>query len=350
VKLAPELPERPIPNHARPSPDGERANTIRPDTVTTGFPRRLSPALVKDLALSLGLPRDALSAALISLAKFFSLPLEAKILRQLRRQALSLPAPEPLSPGDARETIQAPPLAGRIRSAAFAAAAAAGKGVALSPEALGSYAAALARGLAPGGRDEAEDGPGAKGGTGTEGGADGDGGEQPEERPGSGPGAGLRAGIPGRPHDGRPPFDDRRALVEGIEGRLPLLGLLNRLPGRDGRRWISLPFSFRSGGVEYGVSLRIVLADTNSMPWKAERMALEVKAPGRRWSFMLENPAEREGRVFGRALFGAQPALDPGTEKGLRKLLGTMAGKVALRDISGGAFPEEEWGAGQWEP
>jgi hypothetical protein len=335
MKLNPEFPERPILNHARHSPNGGVVNTIRPDAAKTGPQRQaaLSPALFKDLALSLGLPWDALTTVLISLAKFFSLPLDAQLIQQLRRQALSLPPPEAPSQG-AGENGPAkpdPPLAGTIRSSAFAAAAAAGKGAALSPEALGSYAATLAAGS----RDEAEEEPG------TEGGADRDG----REPPGS-----PESGIPGRPKNGPPPFDDPGGFVEGIEGRIPLLGVLNRLPGKDGRRWIALPFSFESGGVAYSVSLRIVLADTNSIPWKAERMALDVKTLRQRWSFMLESPADRGGRAFARAVFGARPPLSPGAEKDLRKLLGSIAGKVALRDISGGAFPEEEWGAGPWDP
>jgi hypothetical protein len=340
MKLNPEFPERHILNHTRRSSGEDAANTIRSDAAKTGSPRQtaLSPAIFKDLALSLGLPRDALSAALISLAKFFSLPLDAKLIRDLRRQALSPPSPES-PPKGAQESGPAepdPPLAGTIRSAALAAAAAAGKGVALSPEALGGYAAALAADMAAELRDKAEDEPGIEGGTDREGG----------ERPGDGP----ESGVLGRPKDGPPLFDDSRVLAERIEGRLPLLGVLNKIPGKDGRRWIALPFSFQSGGVDYSVSLRIVLADTNSIPWKAERMALEVKTLRRRWSFMLENPADRDGRVFGRAVFGAQPALNPKAERELRKLLGSIAGKAVLRDISGGAFPEEEWGAGQWDP
>jgi hypothetical protein len=347
MKLNPEFPERPIPNHVRRSPDGEALNVIRPGAAKAGSPRQavLSPALFKDLALSLGLPRDALTSVLISLAKFFSLPLDAKLIQQLRRQALSLPVPEAPSQGSGENGSQQalslppsdPPLAGTTRSAALAAAAAAGKGVALSPEALGGYAAALAVGS----RDEADGEPGAADESGTEGGAERDGREPPDS---------PESGIPGRPKNGPPSFDDRGVFVEGIEGRLPLLGVLNKLPGKDGRRWIALPFSFESGGVAYGVSLRIVLADTNSVPWKPERMALDVKTPRRRWSFMLENPADRDGHAFARAVFGARPPLSPGAEKGLRKLLGNLAGKVALRDISGGAFSEEEWGAGQWDP
>jgi hypothetical protein len=137
-------------------------------------------------------------------------------------------------------------------------------------------------------------------------------------------------------------------FAEGIEERLPLLGVLNRIPGRDGRRWIALPFSFRSGGVDCKVSLRILLADTNGIPWRAERLALDVGTNRRRWSFMLENAPAGEGRLFARAVFGARPPLSARAERGLRELLGGIAEKLILRDSSGGAFPGEEGGEDQW--
>jgi hypothetical protein len=291
----------------------------------------------------LGLPRDALSSTLLSLAQFFSLPLDPKLIRQLRQQALSLAPRSPNLPtnGSPESGPVKPdlPLSVTLRSAAFAATAAAGKGVTLSPEALGSYAAAIAAG-----RRDSEDGD-------DEAGADsGSGGnnklrtEMSDEADGSFPLPASRGGkgAPDRSVNGGSVFVDR------IEGRLPLLGALNRIPGRDGRRWISLPFSFESGGAGFDVSLRIALADTNSIPWKAERMALDVKTVRQSWSFMLEDPGNGGGQAFSRAVFGARPPLKPAAEKALRKLLGGIAGKVLLRDSSHGAFPEELAGAELW--
>jgi hypothetical protein len=269
--------------------------------------------------LSLGLPRDALSSSLLSLAKFFSLPLDAKLILRLRREALAAGPAQTAQEKDPEKPD--PPLAAPLRSAALAAAAAAGKGVELSPEALGRYAAALAAY----GRD----------------------GKAPEEDPETETGT-ERENPPG--DGGAPRFSEPRwggDLAEEIEERFPLLGVLNRIPGKNGRRWITLPFSFESGGVDFKVSLRIVLADANGIPWKAERMALDVTTPGRRWSFMLENGGDR---AFARAVFGAQPLLKKQAERSLRELLGSGAGKVVLRDMAGGAFPEEAAGAEQWEP
>jgi hypothetical protein len=294
-------------------------------------PQRTSPVLFRDLALSLGLPRDALTASLLSLAKFFSLPLDTKLLLRLRQQALSLGATKP--PENQGPEKQDQPLAHQLRSAAFAAAAAAGKGVTLSPEALGSYAAALGSiaALAVEDRDDRvpEDGEAPGGDAGG------------EETPGDESGSAHRFSEPYK--------DGKSAFAEWIEGRLPLLGVLNRIPGRDGRRWISLPFSFQSGGIDFKVSLRIVLADTNSIPWKAELMALDIKTSQRCWSFMLENAPAAEGQPFARAVFGAQPPLKPRAERHLRELLGGVAEKLVLKDISGGAFLEEEAGEAPWE-
>jgi hypothetical protein len=259
------------------------------------------------LVLSLALPRDSLSASLLSLAKFFSLPLDQKLILQLRQQALSQ-APTNKPPEHSPED---PPLPEPLRFAALAAAAAAGKRVVLSPEALARYATALA---VPG-QDAPED--------------EEEAGTERKDTPGEAPGF-------SKPRE-------RGDFAERIEGRLPLLGVLNRIPGRDGRRWISLPFSFEQDGVVCGVSLRILVADTNGIPWKAERMALDIRTGQRRWSFMLENAGERG---FARAVFGVLPPLGSHSERGLRELLGGFAEKLVPRDLSQGALSEEE--AGQW--
>ncbi|MDR1596182.1 MAG: hypothetical protein LBR99_00620, partial [Treponema sp.] len=194
----------------------------------------------------------------------------------------------------------------------FAAAAAAGKGLILSTEALAKYAAAIA---------------GDEGNSGDPGGA-WDAADQD---------SGAETGAGGNPQGGA--GEDRgdnndagRRLVEGIEGRNPLLGILNKFPGKDGRRWIVLPFSFNSGGVDFKVSLRILLADTNTIPWKTECLALDVTTEYHRWSFTLEDAREASPGVFGRALVGVYPFPErPSVLEGLlQELLGTMAKEIIL--------------------
>jgi hypothetical protein len=323
MKLSAELPARQIPDKPRHAAAPGETSAGRGAAAQAGRTRQAVP--VRDLALSLGLPRDALTSSLLSLAKFFSLPLDAKLILRLRREAL---AAGPLKMAEPSLTAQQhdpekpdPSLAAPLRSAALAAAAAAGKGVALSPEALGRYAAALAAYD----RDDAA----------------------PEEDPETETGADREDP---RGDGGAPRFSAPREggdLAEEIEARLPLLGVLNRIPGKDGRRWITLPFSFESGGVVCRVSLRILLADANGVPWKAERMVLDLTTPRRRWSFMLENGGNR---ACARAVFGVLPPLNKQAERSLRELLGSLAEKVVPRRDAGGAFFEEEAGAEQWEP
>jgi hypothetical protein len=303
MKLSPELPARQLLDKPlRSVLSGEsRAN---PGDVA-GEASRTVP--VQDLVRSLGLPGDGLSASLLSLAKFFSLPLDSKLILQLRQQALSQ-GPAKTSPEQGPEdSSPAEPL----RFAALAAAAAESKRVVLSPEALARYAASLA---IPG-KDPPEDEDGEEAGT--------------DRNPGEAPGF-------AEPRE-------RGDFAERIEGRHPLLGVLNRIPGREGRRWISLPFTFEQEGVLCRVSLRILVADSNGLPWKAERVALDIRTAQRRWSFMLENAGEGG---FARALYGVLPPLPPRQERSLRELLGGFAERILPRDLSQGALPEEE--AGQW--
>ncbi|GHV81129.1 hypothetical protein AGMMS49944_29200 [Spirochaetia bacterium] len=353
-------------------------------------------AAFKDIALSLGLPRDKLSSSLLSFMQFFSLPLDPKLIQRLRQEVLSLN----LMPGD------------RIRQGALAATAAAGKGITLSAEALEKYAAAIAGEERHGG-SAGQDGGSADGDTGsTQGGSEGgqsgtghygeehgqtngegrrsaehagqqdggdqtnregrrsaehagqqDGGDQTNregrrgaEYAGQQDGGGQTNGegrrsveytgqqdgggqTNGKRHSEAGPSPELlRDMVEKVEGRSPLLGILNKLPGKDGRRWINLPFSFSSGGVDYRVSLRLLLADTNAIPWKAECLALDVAAgqdgvrDKRRWSFTLEGMGKSDPPVFARAIVGIYPPpkRPAALERNLRELLGAVAEKIIL--------------------
>jgi hypothetical protein len=320
----PELPVK------RPADTGN-AGAFRSEVSHRGVPRGVTPQIAgfKELALSLGLPKDKLSSSLLSFIKFFSLPLDPKLIQQLRQEVLSLPVPQ--KDGGEKSTD-------RIRSGALAAAAAAGKGVVLSTEALGEYAAAIT-----GDKRDSED---------TDGSWDGDSGHRGTEqdgdaaRDGTGQGGGGQTGGRRHPKDGLD-TEQLRDMVERIEGSLPLLGILNKIPGRDGRRWITLPFSFNSGDAEFQVSLRLLLADTNTIPWKAECLALDIMRGvgdkvSRRWSFMLEGSGKKP-QVFAQAVVGVHPPPEqPAALEGqLRELLGTVAEKIILKDMSEEAFLDE---------
>jgi hypothetical protein len=59
----------------------------------------------------------------------------------------------------------------------------------------------------------------------------------------------------------------------------PLLAVLNRLPEKDGKRWVVLPFDFSDKGREFKVSLRILL-ETGKTVNRASCMALDIAIRG----------------------------------------------------------------------
>jgi hypothetical protein len=77
----------------------------------------------------------------------------------------------------------------------------------------------------------------------------------------------------------------------------PLLALLNRLPGKNGQRWLTFPFSFSEDGREFKVSLRILLETVKPTLNHAVRMAVDIaeSETGRRWLFVLNDP-NRHGK------------------------------------------------------
>ena len=90
------------------------------------------------------------------------------------------------------------------------------------------------------------------------------------------------------------------------EAKDPLLAILNKLPGKNGQRWIVLPFSFEKDGMEFQVSLRILLEEDNHV----SRMVLNIAKNGdtpQRWHFAVE-PAK--GTLARLAVF-VQPELSP---------------------------------------
>jgi hypothetical protein len=250
------------------------------------------------LAASLGIPADPLQASILSFSRYFSLPLEPGLLLRLRREVLSLK-----TPGEA---------------GALGAAAAADKGVELSPQGLEDYAAAI-EGFV---RDGGEAGGGRRGGAEA----------RDERRPPAGEYPGEGAPEP-------PSGKDLRERALRTEADLPLPGLLNRLPGREGRYWMVFPFTWSSGGVAFRISLRLLLEsdrytyddhnyidrnyiDRNYIDQRVIRLALDIRGDRRRWSFTLDKPgtAGAETRV---SLSPPLPAREwESLEAELRGLLG----------------------------
>jgi hypothetical protein len=262
--------------------------------------------------------------------------LDTKLIQRLRQEVLSLKLPQ--KDGGTKARFVDPMSVDRIRPGALAAVAAAGKGLTLSTEALEKYAAAIAG-------EEGSGDDGNMGGSRHGSGAGHDGADQ-DGCPDSGQnGTGRQNGGAQTPHSEDGPSPEQiRDMAERIEGQSTLLNILNKIPGKEGRRWINLPLSCSSGDVDYRVSLRILLADTNTIPWKAECLALDIaretslqEATGsRRWSFTLENAGKGGGTLVVRIYPPPeQPAALEGT---LRELLGTVAEKVILKDMNEGVY------------
>jgi hypothetical protein len=295
------------------------------------------------LARSLGLPGDALSASILSFARHFSLPLNPGLLAQIRRAGLSA------APAEPRQAKAPPPQA-----AAFAATAAASKGLELSQEGLAACARYLAgqwppeppappaaqdkppadpgsrggsdpgNGGSPGGGDSPGSGgdPGSGGNPGSGGspgsGPDPGGGGNPGSRgnPGSGsdpggggsPGSGSDPGSGGNPGSGGLCGDDlgrAETLREKVLGLEPaLLGFMNRVPGRNGGRWIALPFTLAGDHLEYRVVLRILL-DEPRAGGSPGRLSLDISggdrdSPALRWFFMYDKMPGESPRLQAR--------------------------------------------------
>jgi hypothetical protein len=211
------------------------------------------PRSVSSLISAAGLPADRLSASIISFARFFSLPLKPELLKNIRQQAFeaspNAAPPEPVP--TAEDSEPKPGIVFKNREAlSLAAAAAEGKGVELQPKGLETYAQAVD----PDWRRQ-DSGQGDKSGKRKR--EDSEKEEASLQKTAEISAAGLE-----------------KIALEGA-GKDTLLAILNRLPGKDGKRWLVFPFDFSDNGREFKVSLRILL-ETGKTVNRADCMALDI--------------------------------------------------------------------------
>ncbi|MDR3247580.1 MAG: hypothetical protein LBT39_02235 [Treponema sp.] len=217
----------------------------------------------------LKLPPGELSVSLVSFAKFFSLPLNAAFLGKIRQQVLAAGKvagqnDAPAKPAQGREAQgnALPP-----QHTSLAAMAAVAKGVELNPETLAKYARTLLRGKEQGDR-AAEDGDKAANGD-----AETDG--------------GLLGGKAAKESPAIPEGRYLRERVLAAQG--PLTNVLNKLPGKEGKRWVVLPFSTGDG---LDVCLRILLTPPNAggrtgAELDVEYMVMDIRDAESCWTFKL---------------------------------------------------------------
>jgi len=263
-----------------PKPESQSSTrTAKPAATQAAKPASAQTSLrsASSVISAAGLPSDKLSASIVSFARFFSLPLKPELLKNIRQQAFAM-TPNAAPSDNVTAAKDSAPEMGTVlknrEALALAAAATEGKGVELQPKGLESYAQAVDpewRRQDSGQRDQ-------RGKRKREGNENG---EEPLQKTAAMSAAGLE-----------------KMAFEGAE-KDPVLAILNRLPGRDGKRWVVLPFDFSDNGREFKVSLRILL-ETGKTVDRAGCMALDIairdivesgKAEKRRL-FVLE-PANR---------------------------------------------------------
>jgi len=307
-------PEPPVRNAAKPPQAAKPSAPVPPVSV---------PRSTSALIAAAGLPVDKLSASIISFARFFSLPLKPELMAAMRHQTVTHPsaAAENAPAQNAADSAAAT----KIREAlSLAAAAAESKGVELHPKGLEAFAEAI----------------------------------DPEwQQRKDSDGRGRRNKHHHQPEEENAPDKNGPAKIAAITAaglkqmalesaeKNPLLAILNRLPGKNGRRWIVLPFSFDEGGKEFKVSLRILL-EADQSPHHAACMAaacvaVDIAESERRWLFALEST---NGLPAKRLAVYLQPELPPAAHvpfaRELSALLEIPLERISIRNHTE-AFPCE---------
>jgi hypothetical protein len=240
---------------------------------------------VASLISAAGLPADKLSASIVSFARFFSLPLKPELLKNIRQQAFEA-APNGKSPEtipaaeDSEAEVRGSSLESKTgnvfknrETLSLAAAAAEGKGAELQSKGLETYAQAVD----PEWRQRQDGGQGDQHRRRKR--EDNENEEKPLQKT-----MALNAA------------DLKKTVLEEAE-KNPLLAILNRLPDKDGKRWIVLPFDFSDNGREFKVSLRILL-ETGKAANRADCIALDVAI----------HDTDENGGTEKRRLFVLEPA------------------------------------------
>ncbi|MDR1212204.1 MAG: hypothetical protein LBK40_08255, partial [Spirochaetaceae bacterium] len=234
---------------------------------------------LRALILSLGLPPDSLSGFLIASFKNFSMAMDPAQLAKIRKQLGRLASP--------------------VR--ALAAAAAANKGVALRDEALSAYASAI---------DPASENSGD---------------------------AKNRQGYSKKRKD-LSAFREIPALAKEIKALSGAVDspwtLLNRLPGKNGAFWMVFPLNCSADGIDFDITLRLLLENQGGLPLRAMRLAVDIISAGGRRLFVLDRPgAGGEARLYLDPL--PSKAGQMRLEKELRKVLVPPAGGVRILEAGG---------------
>ncbi|HCC38169.1 MAG TPA: hypothetical protein DEQ14_11485, partial [Treponema sp.] len=167
--------------------------------------------------------------------------------------------------------------------------------------------------------------------------ADRDGGSAAEKRGGQRGSGGKGGDVPEiRGGESDAPFllppDLLKEQFLGAAENNPLLDTLNRLPGRNGQCWLVLPLSFDENGIQYRITLKLLLdGETAGGGCSVRRMSLEItertlggqRGADKRRLFIMDRDSLRRGeQVDYRLTLLLDP---PRGQSGLKSLAGKLS-------------------------
>jgi hypothetical protein len=279
-----------------------------------------APAASRELSSllsALKLPGGRLSASLVTVARFFSLPLDSTLLAAIRRQALAAAAADLPPPAQ-----QKPGAGGRLKPSieafTLAAAAAADKDAPLNAAALAEYAHAID--------------PDSRGGNQN---SSGTGGQEPDNK--------RRNQRQHNPDTlTTPQLLTPSLLREKLLDTTPhnsTLAAFNTLPGRNGQRWLVFPFTVTQGKADYRISLRILL-NSPAVESRSALICLDLTEPSLGTRRLVVVDAANGKPVRARLI--VRPAVPAHRLKSLSKALAALLGLPPERvtaEHCGALFP-----------
>jgi hypothetical protein len=197
----------------------------------------LTGEFLKAAADGMGLPRDPLSVALLSIPHFFSMQANPDTLKAIRREILASGKGSIPKTNQEKAALEAETLA-HVSTR--------DKGVILSEEALSRYARYLG---------------------------------YPDDREQN------RREAPSR--DENPTADELKALAEEQAKSEGFLDLLNTLPNKNGHYWLVFPFNIKIRGIEIEVFLRL-LREGSLSSGGTRHLIADIKTPRKQWRCYLK--------------------------------------------------------------
>ena len=197
------------------------------------------------------LPGDRFSASIVSLLRFFSLPLKPSVLAAVKNQVLSALRQE--AANNTAGTTSSETVKGR-EALSLAAAAAESKGVELSPKGLEAYAEAI----------------------------------DPEKNHRRRRKSKEQSKQEEKKHTDIITAEELKKMAETDNNYL--MDVLNSLPGKNGERWIVIPLHFTQDDCEFRVSMRIKLENgRNNGCMALDIIKIKNDKNRNRWLFIIES-------------------------------------------------------------